>query len=130
MSNLRNIKFQSQNTFSGVSETADDTLYFVEAVALISANDYTTDRVRIFSDKWCEQYGQTASVAAGSSVTVSLRQTYKDISYVAFAIGLGESASSANSNSVITSKSQGSFTIYNGSSKALSFMWEAKGYIN
>ena len=128
---LKDIKFQSQETFAGVEETADNTLYFVEAIPCISAvDDVNTNKVRIFSDKWCEQYGISGNIGSKQSVTITMKQSFTDTSFNVLITAFGSSHGTACPNSVVTAKTQNTFTIYNGGGNTLKFMWEAKGFIS
>ena len=128
--NLKDIKVQSQNTFSGVTETSDDKLYFVEAVVIVKTYHSGTNWYRIYSDGWCEQGGQTNSIAHDASATVVFEQPFIDSDYMINITGIGSYSSSNSSVPVVTTRAYNNFTIRNGSSTSQSFMWEAKGYIS
>lgn len=127
---LKNIKMLSQDSFSGISETSDDTMYFVEAVVVTETYRSNTEWRRIWSDGWCEQGGQTSSVPHNETVTIPLGRSYSNSNYTINITGIGNYSATNSSNPVVTSREINSFAITNGSSTEQSFMWETKGYIS
>lgn len=127
---LRDIKVQSQNTFAEVSETADDTLYFVEAIVVVKSYRSGTDWYRIYSDGWCEQGGQTNSVAPGTTVPVVLHKGLDTSDFSLMITSIGSYSADTSSCCMVTAKTANTFTLVNGCSTNQAFMWEAKGYLN
>ena len=127
---LKNVKVQSQNSFAGISETNDNTLYFVEANVVVSTYRNGTEWRRVWSDGWCEQGGQTNSIPRNRTIVVPLEQVYSNSSYTINITGIGSYSNTNSSTPVVTARANGSFSITNGSSTEQSFMWETKGYIN
>ena len=128
--NLNNIKVQSQNTFNAVTETTDSDMYFVEAVVIVKTYHSGTNWYRIYSDGWCEQGGQTNSIARNASATVVFEQPFINSDYMINITGIGNYSSTNSSVPVVTTRAYNNFKITNGSSTQQSFMWEAKGYIS
>ena len=128
--NLKNVKLQSQTTFSGVTETSDDTLYFVEANVVVSTYRNGTEWRRVWSDGWCEQGGQTNSINRNGTIAVPLGQPYSNSSYTIMVTAIGNYSSNNSASTTVTARGADSFSITNGSAVAQSFMWETKGYIN
>lgn len=128
--NLKKINVQSQETFAGVGETSDDSLYFVESVVVINTFHNGADWSRTYSDGWCEQGGQTNIVQPGAEVTIPLHVILKDTNYIVVLTAFGNYNTNNSKTTTVISKSTGNFHFINGSAGEQSFMWEAKGYIS
>ena len=126
---LKNVKVCSQSSFARINETSDDTLTFVEAIVVVSTYRSGTEWRRSWSDGWCEQGGQTGTVAHNKMTTVILGQSYVNSGYTINITGIGDYSNTAGSNPTITARANGSFSITNGNVLPQVFMWETKGYI-
>ena len=84
-STLADIKVLSQNAFSSVTTTNDDTLYFVEEEqSNITEYSSGTSGYIIFPNGLCIQWGQLNATTSG--VTQNLTKTYADTNYATYAV--------------------------------------------
>ena len=127
---LKNINIQSQETFAGVGETSNDSLYFVEAVVITSTYHDGMSWRRTYSDGWCEQGGQVSAVEVDTEVAVPLHTSFKDTNYTVTVTPYGTYSTGDVPSGIVVSKSTGNFHLTNSGSAQQSFMWEAKGYIS
>lgn len=89
-----------------------------------------TSGYRIWSDKYCEQWGYVASVTLQASVTITLLKTFNSTNYRVFCTGDAPKQASDDGSGNVHTKTTSSFNLFNSSSNAVGYYWEAKGYIN
>lgn len=82
---------------------------------------------RVYDDGWVEQGGQTASVAGGSSTSVTFLKPFSSADYTINSSPIGNYTASAEANNPIK-KTKTGFTQYCGQISACPFDWIAFGY--
>lgn len=110
----------------------------VNATASVCVESYVngTSGYRVYSDGYCEQWGQraTGTSAASQSYTIDLLKNFKDTNYFITAVNYYSSAN-ADTNSTYTIVQSGKtsflFVIFQyGTTGTSGFYWQASGYIN
>ena len=82
---------------------------------------------RKYKSGWLEQGGQTPTVAAGSTTTVTLLKPYNNVVYNVVVQPVGAYTASGEANNVVPTRTTTNFIIASGQLAVQAFSWRAEG---
>lgn len=118
-------------TASGLTPDSADNAQLLTALGPRIVETYSngTSWYRVWSDGWCEQGGQTASVVGGTIMTTTFLKEFIGTDYSIQIASVGAYTGQGEANSCVNIKTSSNFTMTSGAIATSPYSWMACGYI-